>query len=65
MIILQGRELVGIYLLLKKNEDNLDAVQLSVKGKIEKVFFESLSIEEIESIEELYKKNVDVLGKKL
>ncbi len=65
MIILQGKELVAVYLLLKKDDSDLDPAQLSVKNRIEKVLFESLSIEEIESIEELYKKNVDVLGKKL
>lgn len=64
MILLQGNDLVGIYLLLIKNEENLDKIQLSVKNRIEKVLFECLSIEEIEAIEELYKKNVDVLGKK-
>jgi len=65
LIILQGKELVAVYLLLKKDDRDLDPAQLSVKNRIEKVLFESLSIEEIESIEELYKKNVDVLGKKL
>ncbi len=64
MILLQGNDLVGIYLLLINNEENLDKIQLSVKNRIEKVLFECLSIEEIEAIEELYKKNVDVLGKK-
>ncbi len=65
MMILQGNELVGIYLLLKENENNLDNTQLSVKTRIEKILFTSLSIEELESLEDLYKKNVDVLGKKL
>ncbi len=65
MMILQGNELVGIYLLLKENENSLDNIQLSVKTRIEKILFSSLSIEELESIEDLYKKNVDVLGKKL
>lgn len=64
MIILQGNDFVGVYLLLLKNEVSLDKNQLRVKQKMEKILFESLSIEEIESIEKLYKKNVDVLAKK-
>ncbi len=64
MIFLQGNELIGIYLLLVKNESSLDENQQRIKRKIEKILFESLSIEELESIEELYKKNVDVLVKK-
>lgn len=65
MIVLQGNELVAVYLLLKENEEKLDHVQLSIKNKAEKILFEALSIEELESIEDLYKKNVDVLEKKL
>ncbi len=65
MIVLQGNELVSVYLLLKENEEKLDHVQLSIKNKAEKILFEALSIEELESIEDLYKKNVDVLEKKL
>jgi len=64
LILLQGNDFVGVYLLLQKNEGSLDKNQLRVKQKMEKILFESLSIEEIESIEKLYKKNVDVLAKK-
>lgn len=64
MILLQGNDLVAVYILLLKNESSLDKNQLGIKNRIEKILFECLSIEEIESIEELYKKNVDVLGKK-
>jgi hypothetical protein len=61
---LEGNELLSIYLLLMKNEAILDYNQQSVKNKLEKVLFKYLSIEEIESIGELYEKKVDVLGKK-
>ena len=64
MILLQGNDLIAVYILLLKNESSLDKNQQKIKNKIEKILFECLSIEEIESIEELYKKNVDVLGKK-
>jgi hypothetical protein len=62
---IEGNELIGIYLMLIKNEGNLDTNQQLVKYKIEKEIFNYLSIEEIETIGELYAKKVDVLGKKL
>lgn len=62
---LEGNELVSIYLLLIKNEENLDYNQESVRYKVEKEIFKYLSIEEMETIGELYAKKVDVLRKKL
>jgi predicted lactoylglutathione lyase len=62
---IEGNELISIYLFLLKNEEFLDNNQQSVKNKIEKEIFNNLSIEEMESIGELYAKKVDVLGKKL
>jgi len=61
----EGNELVSIYLLLIKNEENLDNIQQSIRYKVEKEIFKHLSIEEMESIGELYEKKVDVLSKKL
>lgn len=61
---IEGNELIGIYLLLIKNEEILDNYQQSVRYKIEKEIFRYLSIEEMETIGELYGKKVDVLGKK-
>ncbi len=60
-----GNELIGIYLLLLENEEKLDNNQQSVRFKLEKEIFMHLSIEEMESIGELYAKKVDVLKKKL
>ncbi len=62
---IEGNELIGIYLMLIKNEGNLDTNLQLVRYKIEKEIFKYLSIEEIETIGELYAKKVDVLGKKL
>ena len=62
---IEGNELIGIYLMLVKNEGNLDTNQQLVRYKIEKEIFKYLSIEEMETIGELYAKKVDVLGKKL
>ena len=61
---IEGNELIGIYLLLINNEEILDNYQQSVRYKIEKEIFRYLSIEEMETIGELYAKKVDVLGKK-
>ena len=62
---IDGNELIGIYMMLIKNEGNLDTNQQLVRYKIEKEIFKYLSIEEMETIGELYAKKVDVLGKKL
>lgn len=62
---IEGNELICIYLMLNENERNLDTNQQLVKYKIEKEIFRYLSIEEMETIGELYEKKVDVLGKKL
>lgn len=61
----EGNELISIYLLLLENDENIDTTQQFVRYKIEKEIFKYLSIEEMESIGELYAKKVDVLGKKL
>ena len=59
---IEGNELIGIYLMLINYEENLDNNQQSVRYKIEKEIFKYLSIEEMESIGDLYAKKVDVLG---
>ncbi|MCF6335540.1 MAG: hypothetical protein L3J12_07340 [Spirochaetales bacterium] len=63
-MVLKGNRLISIYLILKKNEDILDRNQQSVKFAMEKEIFNQLSIEEMESIQDLYEKQVDILGKK-
>jgi len=64
-MIFDGNDLIAIYILMQKNEEKLDNIQTLIKYKIEKEIFLSLSIEEMETIGELYAKEVDVLGKKL
>ena len=64
MINLTNKEIIGLFLLLKKNEDNIDEVLFRLRNKLEDKIFENLSIEELENIEELYLKNVDVLREK-
>lgn len=62
---IEGKELISIFLILLKNENNLDQNQHLVKMKIEKELFNCLSIAEMESLGELYEKKVDILEKKL
>ncbi|MDA3940014.1 MAG: hypothetical protein PF693_12040 [Spirochaetia bacterium] len=62
---IDGNELIAIYLLLQDNEKKLDNIQQSIKYKAEKEIFKYLSIEEMESIGELYAKKVDVFRKKM
>ncbi len=62
---IDGNDLIAIYLLLQENDEKLDNLQQSIKYRAEKEIFRYLSIEQMESIGELYAKKVDVLGKKL
>ncbi len=64
MIMLRGNEIVGIYLLLKR-EDPDDNDQLAdLMGRIENFLYQHLSIAEIQKLDELYEKNIDVLDSK-
>ncbi len=57
---LTEREVIGIYLLLKKHETELDETLESVEERIETLLFDNLSIEQFEELERLYRSNVDV-----
>lgn len=57
---LTGRETVGIYLFLKKREEELDATLTQLLIRIEKRLFDRLSIEQFEQLDELYRSGVDV-----
>ena len=56
MIKLNEREAAGVYLQLKKNDGELDMTLCRLLVKIEKVLYARLSIQEIENLEELYRK---------
>ena len=64
-MIFDGNDLIAIYILMQKYEESLDKIQTTIKYKIEKEIFSYLSIEEMETIGELYANKVDVPGKKL
>lgn len=61
MIGLKSRQLVALYLFLKHREDELDDPLLQLYDELQRNLFSFLSIEEMESLEELYKNNIDVL----
>lgn len=60
---LGDRETVALYLFLQKREDELDDTLFTLFTKIQKRLYEELSIEEMESIEDLYQKKVDILNR--
>ncbi len=64
MIELKSRQLIALYLFLKNREDELDDSLTSLYNELQRNLFYYLSIEEIESLEDLYKNNVDVLDER-
>jgi len=56
---LKGREILGVYLLLKDREAELDATLLQFLDRLERTLYQDLTIEEFENIRTLYedKKN--------
>jgi hypothetical protein len=64
MISLNGKQAVALYLLLQKHEDELDPNLQLLFHRIQKDLFTTLSIEEMESLEDLYKNKIDVLEKR-
>ena len=55
-ISLSEKELVGLYILLKNSEMNLDVHLSALLLKIEKILYSRLTVEDIEKIDEVYKK---------
>ncbi len=62
MIEISGREISGLFIVLKSQEENLDKTQSAVLGKLEKFLYGKLSVMEIEEIELLYSKMDPVLN---
>ena len=59
-IRMNGRELMALYLLLRREEDRLDEELLFLLGRIEEMLFSRLSIDEMERIDDLYRSGVNV-----
>jgi len=64
MISLRGKQLVALYLLMQRNEEELDQTLQVLFHKIQQDLFTELSIEEMENLEDLYKNKIDVLEKR-
>jgi hypothetical protein len=61
MIHIRGRELVGLYLMLKREDSYLDETLSSLLDRIEAYLYQNLSIDQMEELEDLYEKKIDVL----
>jgi hypothetical protein len=57
-------EAVGLYLMLKGREKELDSVLQGLLTRLETTLFEALSIEELENLDSLYSKKIDVLSQR-
>lgn len=57
--ILSKKEIVGVYLLLKKRENRLDRTLHRLFARIEKKLYEQLTIEEFEQLNRFYHKKID------
>lgn len=51
---LTDREVVALYIMLKPKEMSLDSTMISLLERLESTMFESLSIEQVESIDQVY-----------
>ena len=53
---LGGKPVVGLYLFLREHEEELDTNTLGVLNTLERVLFHQLSIDEMERLEESYRR---------
>ncbi len=53
-VALEGKEIVAVYLLLKRGEPALDATLAAVRSRLERALYSVLSIEELENLERIY-----------
>jgi hypothetical protein len=61
---LSDRELVGLYLQLRRDEDGLDDTLFSLYTRLQRLLYEELSIEEMESLENLYQEKIDIFHRR-
>ena len=58
---LSSREIVGLFLFLRAREDDLDPDLESLMDRLSGILYQTLSIEEMEKLHELYSQKIDVL----
>lgn len=54
---IKGREILGVYLLLKDLEAELDATLLQLLDRLERTLYQELTIDEFENIRKQYDDN--------
>lgn len=59
-LIFSDKELMGLYMALKKREDGLDYTMCRLLGRLESFLYEKLTIEELENIEDSYRNRIDI-----
>ena len=59
MFSIDGKEIVGLYLYLQKEDQRLDPILNRLFNRIEDDLFNRLSIEQLENLEQLYEKGFD------
>ncbi|HDQ14908.1 MAG TPA: hypothetical protein ENN41_08870 [Sediminispirochaeta sp.] len=64
MISLENRDVIALFLFLREREDELDGVLQGLYQRLQRDLFEKLSIEEMESLEDLYQNKIEVLKKR-
>ncbi|RPJ07050.1 MAG: hypothetical protein EHM28_08515 [Spirochaetaceae bacterium] len=52
---LSRKEIIGLFLVLKKNAQTHDTVQARLIGQIERMLYDVMTIEEMETLEAVYK----------
>ena len=54
---LKGQEILGVYILLKDRETELDEAMLQLLDRLERTLYQELTIDEFESIRQLYERH--------
>jgi hypothetical protein len=54
-IQVEGRDFVGLFLQLRKYEEDLDARMMSLLSRMQRVLFSNLTIDEFNRLEESYR----------
>ena len=52
----KGREILGVYLLLREREQALDEPMLQLLDRLERALYQELTIDEFENIREIYRR---------
>lgn len=59
MFLIDGKEIVGLYLYLQKEDQRLDPILNRLFNRIEDDLYNRLSIEQLENLKELYNNGFD------